>query len=152
MTKFLTASCSSAEKCPELIFDPLTMTTTSTDGTPYTGRCVNYQNEIKRSVQQYINGKDYGKWVFYFPNGKIETKGKFNELGLRVGTWKYFHENGEIKQIAKYNKDGNRNGTWKYFHENGEIKQIAKYNKDGNRNGTWVEYNEDGELINETSY
>jgi len=124
---FLITSCSNANDCPELIFDPLAKLTSTNDGTLYTGRCTTYQKDTKRSVQQYLNGKDYGKWIFYFSTGKIETKGKFNQYGKRTGKWVYYHENGEKKQISRYTKGGERSGKW-------------------------VEFNKNGELINETNY
>ena len=29
---------------------------------------------VLENIRQYLNGKDYGKWIFYYPNGEIETK------------------------------------------------------------------------------
>ena len=82
-------SCSNIQECPDIQYNSSTRLTTLSDGEPYTGRCLVYKNNSKRSVQQYVNGIDYGTWIFYFPNGKIETKGKFRD-GLRVGKWRYW--------------------------------------------------------------
>ena len=41
--------------------------------------------------------------VFYFPNGEIETKGKFKN-GVRVGKWKYYYESGALRQVSSYSK------------------------------------------------
>jgi antitoxin component YwqK of YwqJK toxin-antitoxin module len=122
---FLT-SCSSPSECPELIFEPNDKTT-SVNGSFYTGRCMTFVDGRKRSIQQYLNGKDYGKWIFYFSDGSIQTKGRFDKSGLRIGRWKYFHENGVLKQLSKYSRKGERIGKW-------------------------IEYNEEGEIINETDY
>ena len=120
-------SCSQPDECPELIFDSSTKISTTLDGDPYTGRCMVYNEYGGESIQQYLNGVDYGKWVFYFPDGQIRTKGTFNEYGKRVGKWRYYHENGMKKQISIYSTDGVRIGKW-------------------------IEYDSAGEIINEINY
>ncbi len=114
-------SCNQPDECPEVIFDPTDKITTTMDEVLYTGRCMTYNEYGKKSVQQYLNGKDYGKWVFYFPDGQIQTKGRFNEFGKRVGKWRYYHENGKIKQISIYSKDGDRIGKWIEYNDAGDI-------------------------------
>lgn len=120
-------SCTSPSECPELIYDSLDRITYDTDGNLYTGRCITYEGNTKRSVQQYLGGNDYGVWTFYYPEGQIETKGRFN-------------------------KDGKRVGTWKYFYNNGKLKQVSKYSKNGDRKGKWIEYNMEGEKVSEINY
>ena len=71
------------------------------------GRCANYNEGILRSIQQYKDGLDHGKWKFYYKNGKLETVANF-EMGKRIGKWKYYHENGSLKQVSYY-KNGERN-------------------------------------------
>ena len=90
------------------------------DGLKYSGRCsVYYETGELASIQQYINGKDHGKWIFYHINGQIEAEGQF-EMGRRVGKWKYYFENGQTSQISKY-KDGVKNGLWKVYSEEGKL-------------------------------
>ena len=122
---FVLIGCSDPEKCQELIFQPLEKTTTL-NGELYTGRCTTYNDSIKRSIQQYVNGVDYGKWVFYYPDGKIETKGRFKN-GKRVGKWKYYHSNGKIKQISKYSANGEKIGNWKNYDSVGKIIKSVRY-------------------------
>lgn len=120
------SSCSSPGVCPELNFDPVDKITTLNEE-PYTGRCsVLYEDGGIRSIQQYLNGYDYGKWTFYFSNGKIETKGKFIN-GKRAGTWRYFHSNGKRKQISKYSKDGERKGKWTVYDTLGKLIETIRY-------------------------
>ena len=123
----LLSSCSDPNTCPDVIYNSDDRITTTIDGKLYTGRCITYESEIKRSVQQYINGKDYGKWVFYFPNGTVETKGKFNKLGKRTGKWKYYYENGQLKQLSRYSSKGARIGKWKKYSEQGELIEVINY-------------------------
>ena len=122
---FLT-SCSTPGECPQIIFDSNDKTS-SVDGSYYTGRCMTYVDGRKRSIQQYLDGRDYGKWIFYFSDGSIETKGRFNKSGLRVGRWKYFHENGKLKQLSKYSNKGERIGRWTVYNEEGEIIEETNY-------------------------
>ena len=120
-------SCSGIKQCPELEYNSINKLTSSPDGELYTGRCLVYDNNnTKRSIQQYLNGVDYGVWIFYFPNGKIETKGKFRN-GLRVGKWKYYYESGSLKQISNYNKIGQREGEWTVYDENGNVVRSVIY-------------------------
>lgn len=118
--------CSNPMGCPELIYDSIQKITTVNDE-PFTGRCsVLYENGNLRSVQQYLNGYDYGKWAFYHPNGSLETKGKFIN-GIRSGKWKYYHSNGNLKQISKYSKDGERKGKWSSYDTLGKLIQTNRY-------------------------
>lgn len=133
ITSFLTFSCNSLPYIPKGCSDLEFYLTyevpsenikeenvTYQNGIKYTGRCSVYCDSGElASIQQYIDGKDHGKWVFYYPNGQVETKGKF-KIGKRVGTWKYYFEDGQIKQISKY-KEGLKNGTWKFYSEEGEL-------------------------------
>ena len=120
-------SCSNPGVCPaELNYDPVDKLTTLNEE-PYTGRCsVLNEDGGVRSIQQYLNGYDYGKWTFYYSNGNIETKGKFIN-GKRAGKWRYFHSNGKRKQISKYSKDGERNGKWSVYDTLGKLIETIQY-------------------------
>lgn len=119
-------SCSTPNECPELSYNSINKLTTLPDGKSYTGRCSVYRDGYKVSIQQYLNGVDYGKWIFYFPNGKIETKGKFRD-GKRVGRWRYYYESGKIKQISSYSKLGEREGKWVEYDEDGKKSKTTIY-------------------------
>ena len=118
-------SCSMPDECPELNYNSINKLTT-VDGLPYTGRCTNYVDGYKSSVQQYLNGVDYGVWIFYFPNGKIETKGKFKD-GKRVRKWKYYYESGNIKQTSSYSMLGEKKGKWIEYDEDGQVIRTVIY-------------------------
>tara|TARA_B100000700_G_C14805274_1_gene742548 strand:+ start:126 stop:542 length:417 start_codon:yes stop_codon:yes gene_type:complete len=91
----------------------------------YTGRCGNYNEGNLRSIQQYKDGLDHGKWVFYYESGEIETVANF-EMGEREGKWKYYHENGSLKQVSYY-KNGERDGTWFRLSQEGDTIWTEKY-------------------------
>ena len=123
---FISCSDSNIQRCPEIIYNSINKLTSLPDGSLYTGRCVVYDGDLKKSIQQYLDGVDYGNWVFYFPNGKIETKGKFRN-GVRVGKWKYYYESGALRQVSSYSKTGQRSGKWTVYKENGDIIEVVNY-------------------------
>ena len=129
LTFLIFLGCSKPNECPEFDFNNLERITTL-NNVPYTGRCSTYINEKIKSVQQYLNGYDYGNWIFYFDNGQVETKGRFNKTGERVGRWKYYFDNGAKKQVSKYSKNGNRIGVWKVFNEDGDLIDFIDYGRD----------------------
>ena len=119
------SGCSSPNNCPLLEYNSIEKLT-RVDGELFTGRCITYKDDYKRSVQQYINGIDSGSWVFYYPNGEIETIGRFNN-GNRVGKWKYYYPNGKIMQISQYSRTGERSGEWIVYDTIGKIIEKVKY-------------------------
>lgn len=124
----LLGSCNNLpDECPELLFEQNEKITSTLDGKLFTGRCTTYENGKQRSIQQYINGVDYGKWTFYFPDGSIQTTGKFNKNGKRIGKWLYYYENGNLKQISNYSSNGERSNKWTYYNEEGEITDEINY-------------------------
>ena len=118
-------SCSNTQPCPSLTYD-VENQLTFYESKRYTGRCIVYNESKKRSIQQYVNGIDYGKWKFYYPNGNIETVGRFKG-GVRVGTWKYYYSNRVLKQVSKYSQKGIREGTWKEYDSLGNLINSIKY-------------------------
>lgn len=85
----------------------------------FTGNCESfYMGGKLRSIQEYSEGLDHGKWEFYFENGKVQTSGNFN-LGKRIGEWKYYHNNGKLWKLNKYDSNGARYGVWYEFDETG---------------------------------
>ena len=91
----------------------------------YTGRCGNYNDGTFRSIQQYKDGLDHGKWIFYYEDGEVETVANF-EMGKRIGEWKYYHENGSLRQVSYY-KNGERDGTWLRLSQEGDTIWTEKY-------------------------
>lgn len=124
-------------------------------------------------VKDKVNNILHGKYVSYYLNGKIESKGQFenNEttgvwefyyetgnLKMRgillknanFGLWEYFYENGQ-KSMEGIINGKNREGEWKTFYENGHLKEIGEY-RQSNRVGLWRLFYEDGKLKGEIHY
>ena len=67
--------------------------------------------EIKRSIQQYLNGVDHGNWIFYYENGNLEAKGSFKdgkriEYGNTITQVEKFVKNLDILAIGKEKVNG----------------------------------------------
>lgn len=45
---------------------------------------------------------EHGEFVFFFPNGTIESKGLYDQ-GIKIGTWQRFAENGAKRPDKYYN-------------------------------------------------
>jgi len=76
------------------------------NGKLYTGTCVTHHKNLSiRSIQNYLDGKDHGKWKFFHDNGVPETVGSF-EKGKKIGVWKYFSRENKLRATAVYDNNG----------------------------------------------
>jgi MORN repeat variant len=63
-----------------------------------------YENDTKQMEGSYNDkGSRDGTFLFYYPNGKLEARGNFNN-GVMAGSWSFYHPNGKIK-LKTYNKE-----------------------------------------------
>ncbi|RZK14130.1 MAG: hypothetical protein EOO43_16800, partial [Flavobacterium sp.] len=60
----------------------------------------------------------------HYPNGQLECEGFINGE-IQVGSWKFYHDNGKLFSKGQYNEDGNPVGVWTEFYDNGQIKYEA---------------------------
>lgn len=70
----------------------------------FDGTLIDRMNQIKASGGFVKVGKKYledGHFVYYHPNGKIESEGEFVK-GIKVGYWKRYDANGTPKQDRYY--------------------------------------------------
>lgn len=51
-----------------------------------------------------VDGKNHGKWIWYYPNGKKKMEGTFNK-GVREGNWITYNPDGSVKLESNYNND-----------------------------------------------
>ena len=122
----LTSSCTPSV-CPELLFDSANFITYDSNNELFTGRCSVYENNTLKSIRQYLNGKDYGRWTFYYSDGSTETTGKFNKTGKRIGKWKYYYVNGKLKQISTFSNKGELKGRWVTYDSIGNTTSDINY-------------------------
>ncbi len=99
----------------------------------------------------YANDKRIGEWIFYYPNGQIEQRGKYDKKGRAQGEWKWFYENGALMREEIY-IDNLRDGMMTEYTEDGKIITKGEFIEDM-QEGIWVyetpEYKELGKYVND---
>ncbi len=71
------------------------------------------------------NNQNSGEWIYYYPDGKIESKGEFIKDKL-TGKWTWYYENGSVKQVGFF-INGEREGNWVMFNKDGVIQSQITY-------------------------
>jgi len=108
-----------------------------------------YLNGNIESKGQFENNETTGVWEFYYETGKLKMRGILFK-SANYGMWEYYYESGQKSMEGIiYGKD--RQGEWKSYYENGQVKEVGEY-KDGKRSGLWKNYFEDGTLKGEIDY
>lgn len=93
--------------------------------------------------------KKQGNWKYFYPNGKLKSKGKY-ENGKKEGKWIYFFNNGKTEQKGSF-KNGRPSGLWTWYYENGNIRRAGKFNK-GKEQDFFYELTEEGDTLSQGSY
>ena len=117
--------------------------------TPH-GRYVSYfLNGKIESRGQFTNNETSGVWEFYFETGKLKMRGILFK-SANYGMWEYFFESGQ-KSMEGIINGRDREGEWKTYYENGHLKEAGSYEKN-QRQGHWKTHFEDGVLKGEIDY
>ena len=110
-----------------------------------------FKNGKLQSNYSYSNeGTLEGVFVQYFPNGKINISGTF-ENNIQTGLWKTFYLDGNVEMVGEM-LDGKRYKQWNYYYNSGKVKEISNYNVDGELDGELITYDEYGTLVSESNY
>lgn len=69
-------------------------------------KCEFYCDGTLKSKGEYLLGTSIrtGKWKNYFPNGRVESEGEY-ENDSKIGEWIFYHETGNFK-CSKIFKNG----------------------------------------------
>ncbi len=135
-----------------------------------------YYTSGQLEYEGFINGEiQVGHWTFYHENGKVFSKGEFDEKGLPIGIWTEYYESGQIKYEAispqgnLFSLDSNNleiinywtengkplivdgNGKLLIHFENGNIRHKSYWNNKL-KNGTLQEFYENGQLNIEKNF
>ena len=114
------------------------------------GRYISYfLNGSMESKGQFVNNETTGVWEFYFETGNVRMRGILRQSS-NYGTWEYFFENG-VKSMEGTVNGKNKAGEWKIYYESGELKEKGDY-IDNKRSGLWDVYFEDGTRRGEIEY
>ncbi len=114
------------------------------------GRYISYfLNGNIESKGQFMNNETTGVWQFYFETGNLKMRGILRQ-NSNYGLWEYFYENGSKSMEGTINGK-NKEGEWKIFYESGNLKESGNYTEN-KRSGLWKTYFEDGTLRGEIEY
>ncbi len=114
------------------------------------GRYISYfLNGNIESKGQFVNNETTGVWEFYFETGNLKMRGILRQ-NSNYGLWEYFYENGQKSMEGMINGK-NKEGEWKIYYESGDLKEVGEY-LDNKRNGMWKTFFEDGTLRGEIEY
>lgn len=95
-------------------------------------------------------GKRQGLWKLFYKGGTVKAEGEY-ENSVKVNEWKYYFIDGKLEQKGKYNKRGLETGLWKWYYQNGQLRKEERFTN-GIRNGFMTEYSEEGEIIAEGEF
>ncbi len=101
------------------------------------------------SKGQFVNNETAGVWEFYYETGKLKMRGQLKQ-NSNFGLWEYFYESG-LKSMEGNINNKKREGVWKTYYESGELKETGEYVND-KRSGLWLTYFEDGVKRGEVEY
>lgn len=114
------------------------------------GRYVSYfLNGNIESKGQFVNNETSGVWEFYYETGNIKMRGILRQ-NSNYGLWEYFYENGQKSMEGTIN-NRLREGLWKIYYESGDLKESGNYVLD-KRSGLWRTHFQDGVLRGEIEY
>ena len=98
----------------------------------------------KKSEHIYVKDKKNGKFIRWFKNGKVESKGEFlNDLPNKK--WFTWYENGKKKAEGEFDQNI-PNGTHFGWHKNGSKKMQVKY-IEGILNGEYIIWDDKGKIL-----
>ena len=114
------------------------------------GRYISYfLNGNMESKGQFVNNETTGVWEFYYESGNLKMRGVLRQ-NSNYGLWEYFYESGQ-KSMDGTIDNKKREGIWKIYYESGEVKEIGEY-VNNMRSGFWETYFEDGAKRGEIVY
>lgn len=114
------------------------------------GRYISYYlNGNIESKGHFTNNETTGVWEFFYETGNLKMRGVLRQ-NANFGLWEYFYESGQKSMEGNINGK-NREGEWKSYYENGQVKEIGEY-RENKRVGLWNFYFEDGVPKGEIDY
>ncbi len=114
------------------------------------GKYISYfLNGNMESKGQFLNNETSGAWEFFYESGNLKMRGTLKQ-NSNYGHWEYFYESG-FKSMEGTIENKKRVGIWKVYYESGELKETGEY-EDNKREGLWLTYFEDGAKRGEIEY
>jgi antitoxin component YwqK of YwqJK toxin-antitoxin module len=92
------------------------------DGKKYERRATYYPNGKQESFGIYQDRKKTGIWKYWDNDGNLSSKGSYKE-GLQDSIWTYWYPDGSVNMEGTY-KNGRKDGIWNYYDDNSNLKKI----------------------------
>ncbi|MCZ6702787.1 MAG: hypothetical protein O6940_07065 [Ignavibacteria bacterium] len=110
---------------------------------PFTGRII---DTLKNKIIEYdvVDGMKNGKFRLSYLDGIVSVFGKVKN-NRNIGEWIYFYPNGQLESKGNFNYD-KPHGKWMWFYSNGNLKESGSF-LNGHKSGKWYQYTIDGNLI-----
>ena len=117
-----------------------------------------YLRSIEKVNRITSTGKRTGRWVEWYPSGKIKVEGRWMN-GVRNGIFKFYNKKGDLDRIevwrgGKLVEDAEQAlmpEVRKEYNPDGTLKSIGAY-KDGSKQGVFREYDGQGAIVASTIY
>ncbi|WP_430612117.1 toxin-antitoxin system YwqK family antitoxin [Flavobacterium sp. JP2137] len=117
-----------------------------------------YEDRILQLESHYVHGLANGLWIWYYPNGAIETKATY-QMGYKKGPQVSYFENGKAASEGNYEGEdrdalwcdyapndasyiqstytkGKLHGSYKHYDKNGILREEGHF-KDNKKTGDW---------------
>lgn len=110
-----------------------------------------YESGCWMVVRNHINGKENGKWSFFYDSTGREAWEMNYYAGEKHGKQLFYNRRGDTTLFENY-LNGVLHGVKKtYFKDSGKVEKVAMYTK-GLLNGPYLVYNKQGKLIQKLNY
>lgn len=106
-----------------------------------------YTNKKIKTVGSLWGNKRSGKWILYYPDGKVSTEAYYLSGKLEGGFFQY-DKDGNYTAVGSFEND-ERTGQWMILEDN--IKSMGAYKND-EQDGVWKEYYKDETLKSSTTF
>ena len=84
-----------------------------------------YDNGQLKSIENYIDTREHGSFIYYYENGTISVEGTMKN-GELEGAYSEYNKKGRLEEFTTY-KNGYKVGPFKTFWETGELKEEGTY-------------------------
>lgn len=73
----------------------------------------------------------FGIWEYYNKNGVLQNKSNYNFITNKLeGTSIRYSANGKVKSKGKFDENGKKTGIWEIYYENGNVSEEVPYEND----------------------
>lgn len=108
-----------------------------------------FPNGKREKEGRFEEGKPSGPWTFWYESGQTMLKGTF-QAGVEDGAWEGFHPNGAARFRGTF-AAGVEQGDWQVFHATGKPAISGRYEA-GKKQGPWAWFDAEGRRQQEGTF